>query len=149
MGVSKGNIRKVQNEFFLEEVCKHLLAGKMVKMSIVGESMKPFLKGGDQVILKPIQEKHLSVGHIVLATNNNTYVLHRLVGKKKDKLMLAGDANYSQVEYVTCCDIKAVIIQAYRKDVKLSVSSWQSRIAGLLWYKMRMYRRIYNKLIKI
>lgn len=142
------NIRTVANNSFFQEVLLHLQEGKEVKIAVVGESMQPFLRGGDQVLLKSVREEKLTVGQIVLATYNNAYVLHRLVGIRRGKLMLAGDANYTQIEYVKGSDVKAVITQAYRKNNKLSVQGWQSRLSGLIWYRMRMCRRLYNKLVK-
>lgn len=148
MEVSSGNIIKIQNHSFFQEVLMRMKEGREVKITVAGESMRPFLRSGDQVLLQPVRREELMVGQIVLANYSNAYVLHRLVGKKKGLWMLAGDANYSQIEYVTSSDIKAVITQAYRKDSKLSIYSWQSRLTGLIWFRMRLYRRLCNKLIR-
>lgn len=148
MEIRKRNIKKTNNCTFFQEVKKLLKEGREVKISVVGESMRPFLREGDQVVLQSIADKELSIGQIVLALYRDTYVLHRVIAKKKEMVLLAGDANYTQIEYVNNRDVMAVMKHAYRNDRVLSRHNWQNRMYGMIWFRMRLGRRIYNKLIK-
>jgi signal peptidase I len=139
--------KKIANASFFDDVKAMLAQGKSVKIPVVGNSMKPFLRHGD-VVLRKLFEGDPSRGKIVLAYFNQTYVLHRVVRQKADRVVLAGDANLWQLEEVCAEDILAVATQAYRGERDLRIDTAAQLRLGILWYKLRLVRAVYNKLFK-
>lgn len=137
--------KKINNNEFFGEVKKLLQDKKRVRITVVGKSMYPFLEQGDQVMLEPVKEKKLLIGDIVLASYRGKYILHRIIRKKEDEFMLAGDGNYKQIEKVAKSDIWAVVVEAYREGQSLNIG--RSNIKGVFWYYLRFFRRLINKII--
>lgn len=137
--------KKINNNEFFDEVQKLLLDKKRVRITVVGKSMYPFLQHGDQVLLEQIKEVELSIGDIVLASYKGAYILHRIIRKKGEGFVLAGDGNYKQTESVTKADIWAIVVEAYREGEVLDIS--KSKMKGVLWYYLRFFRRLINRII--
>ena len=108
-----------------------------------GYSMRLFLEHcRDKVILKggcPID-----VGDVVLAeVAPKKYVLHRIIMRDGDDLILKGDGNVKGVEH---CEVKDVIGKAigfYRKgrSVPDMVTSYKWRIYSRIWLALTPFRR--------
>jgi len=135
---------KIPNELFFSELKDIIQKGNKVKIFVVGNSMSPFLRSGDLVILSKFENKHLSCGEIVLAYYNSSYILHRIVKITRNIIILSGDGNLSQVEKINSNDILAVVIDAYRdsNSIKFKDTRWK------IWYKLRFFRRIYSKIFR-
>lgn len=139
---------KIENEAFFEEVMRQLQEGKKVKIKVVGGSMAPFLKAGDGVLLQAADARDCKRGDIVLGGYQGKYVLHRLVAKREQEVVLAGDANYAQVENLSYEEVKAVAVQRFRDgQVHTLQKNWR-RAVGLMWYKTRLWRRVYKGIKK-
>jgi len=136
------NITILPNELFFSEVKKIIQSGSKVKISVSGNSMKPFLREGDFVVLDKFEKKNLSCGDVVLAYYNRSYVLHRVVGMRADVVILAGDGNFFQVEKVDVRDILAIVIDASRNEKAIKFKS----IRWKIWYKFKFVRYIYSKI---
>lgn len=71
----------------------------------VGFSMRPFLKGGERLIIKKDIFEELSVGDIILYRTNNQTVCHRVVKRSiKDKeiiFFVRGDNSTALPEIIT------------------------------------------------
>ena len=133
--MSKKTIIVLPNDFFFTEVKKCLQEDKLVEIVVQGNSMRPFLNNGERILLKSIKNRALKTGDIVLAEFDSGYVLHRIVKKRKEYFVLAGDGNLSQKEQVTGESAIAFI----------PISSI-SRIAGLAWYFLRPLRCVVHKI---
>lgn len=69
-----------------------------------GFSMRPFLKGGERVIIKKIPIEILSIGDIILYQRNDRIICHRLIKKNKDKqgwMLYARGDNSLGFEFIT------------------------------------------------
>src|SRR5690606_4529737 len=97
----------VPNKFLFEQVLEYLKQGKQVTIPVKGRSMRPFLKEGDRVSLKPFDRKDLTKGIIVLAKVDDQMILHRVVRYNKETIWLAGDGNLVQHELVDYAAVKA------------------------------------------
>ena len=123
------------NALFFTEVKRHLQERKSVGITVKRNSMYPFLKNGQQVLLRPLHDMRIKTGDIVLAEIESGYVLHRVVKKNERFVTLAGDGNLYQKE------------RADRDKVMAAVpTSPLRRIAGLTWYVLRPLRRIAYKI---
>lgn len=140
--------RVISNEDYFAEVQRILNEGKEVCIRIKGNSMLPFIKDGDTVLLRAYQGEPLVLGCNILAKDNDKFVFHRLVGKKKNQYVLAGDGNLVLREYVRATDIIAIAYMHYPQTGGEAVDinrNW-ARLRGLGWYHLRLIRRIVAKL---
>jgi len=144
-GKSKSKI--VSNEDYFAEVQRMLHASKDVSIRIKGNSMLPFIKDGDTVLLRAYQGQSLALGSNILAKDKGKFVFHRLVAKKKGQYVLAGDGNLVLHEYIAESDIIAVAYMHYPKDSEeeTPIHSLWPRLRGLGWYHIRLLRRILIK----
>lgn len=140
-------IKKVGNDSYFEQVKLLLAEGKTVKIPVKGTSMLPCLKEGDQVLLKKTGMGEMEWGTIVLALYQDGYVLHRLVGRKGDRLELAGDNNWVQIERVDCDAVVGMVAEAYRGEELLRIYSTSNMQKAWLRYKFRPLRRVWGGLI--
>ena len=120
------------NEVVLEEAGKLLEEGREVVLTPLGNSMLPFIHGGqDEVTLKA--KPHVEVGDIVLARlPGPRYVLHRVVDRNRSLLTLMGDGNIRGTESCT------------RDDVMGTVTSINGVPPGdgMMWRYLRPFRRL-------
>jgi hypothetical protein len=146
-----GKTISLPNESFFKEVKALLDEGKHVHIPVKGKSMRPFLHDGDTVVLSPVCEHPVRWGRIVLArTVMRSYVLHRVVFRRKEKLWLMGDAYSRQKEQIAEKDILAVTTLVVRKGKELKLDSFGMRCMVAIWFLMLPVRgyliRIYDKL---
>lgn len=139
----------VPNELLFEYAMEYLKQGKSIVITVKGESMRPFLREGNRVILKPIEGKSLSEGMIVLARYEEKMLLHRVVKLDHTSVWLAGDGNLFLRERVIYSDVVAMAECLYRADREINLNLKCKRILGLTWYKARPFRRIVGKFLKI
>lgn len=78
-------------------LCANLLnAGIALRFTAQGSSMKPMLRPGDILVVKPVQKHLIKIGDIVLCTvYDSRVVAHRVIGKRTGKnglvFLLQGD----------------------------------------------------------
>lgn len=135
------------------EIPNHILLGlvtedlrrfegkKTATIWVKGYSMRPFLEcERDQVKLAYCTS--VSVGDAVLAQIwPSHYVLHRVIERNGENIVLQGDGNISGVEYCHIQDVCGVVCEYIRpnRTLKASDPTLQRRIR--LWRKLRPIRR--------
>lgn len=141
---------------FIDDVKSIIDEDRTVILPVQGNSMLPFIRGGEKVELHPIH-KELEIADIVLAKVKEGYpVIHRVVRIEGDNITLEGDGNLGFQEH---CLRKDVIAQAVyvildndpNKEVAcrtlttpLDLQHW------LTWWRLRpIIRRVLLKLYKI
>ncbi len=147
---SDSKTRVISNEDYFAEVQRNLREGKEVRIRIKGNSMLPFIKDGDTVLLRAYQGQSLALGSNILAKDKDKFVFHRFVGKKNNQYILAGDGNLVLREYVEATDIIAIAYTHYPqdKDKAVAINRPWPRLRGLGWYHIRLLRRIAAKLAR-
>ncbi|MCS4166205.1 MULTISPECIES: S24/S26 family peptidase [Sphingobacterium] len=140
--------RVISNEDYFSEVQRILTEGKEVRIRIKGNSMLPFIKDGDTVLLRAYRGEALALGCNILAKDKDKFVFHRFVGEKNDQYILAGDGNLVLREYVAATDIIAIAYMHYPQNKKkaIAIDRLWVRLRGFGWYRIRLLRRILNKL---
>lgn len=136
----------MNKEFKLEEydsLIKEVIeSGGEFRMYPKGVSMLPILRQGkDSVVLvKPVFP--LSRGQIIFyQRKNGQYVLHRIVGIRKDGYVLCGDNQTYKEEGITQNMIIAVVNKIYRGDKE--VSQTVCKIYEFLWRPFIIRRGIH------
>lgn len=137
---------KLSNEIFLSSVVELLQQGKLVKINVSGGSMRPFLKDGDTILLGYIDFDTVRFGDILLCKYRGEYVLHRMVGKDKNCIYLAGDNNLRYIEKILAKDVYAIAKALVHPKGDVNLESLSSKFKGLVWYYLRPFRRVYSKI---
>ena len=85
---------------------EELTAGRAVRISVMGRSLRPFFSSGQTIELKPITPEALFIGSVVLARiSAEQYAVHRILAIDGERVTLMGDGNIIGKEYVTRADI--------------------------------------------
>lgn len=137
---------KIDNQSFFDSIKELLFSGKLVKLRVAGNSMSPFLQEGDEVVVRGVGAQAIKIGDVVLARWMQGYVLHRVVQFRGKRILLAGDHNLVQIEVIKTEQLMAVLIGVYRRQGASYVHSARNRWAGMAWYYLRPFRRVWTKI---
>lgn len=136
-----------ENEILMAEIAGLLKEGKTVTIPVRGNSMRPFLADGrDAVIVKRCEARDVTPGEVVLAKVSGGYtVLHRVVARRGNRLLLQGDANATTEE----ADLQAVVGKAVamvRKGRTYDAGGTTWRCYSALRMKLLAGRRLCRKM---
>lgn len=134
----------VRNDVLLPEVQRLIAAGHTVTLTVKGVSMSPFMVHmRDQAELGPFDPTALKPGDVVLAkVSTGSFVLHRLVDRRDDKLKLWGDGNLKGREYCTVDDVMGLMTAVIRKGKRYDVNGFVWRSYSVFWRVFSPFRRI-------
>ncbi len=132
---------ELPNDAWLGEVSQMLREGKPYAIYVKGYSMRPFIEHTrDRVFLE--KRDSYSVGDAVLAQiAPGHYVLHRIIEKQGDRLMLQGDGNLKQVEHCLEQDVSGVVTQYIRPHRTIPADDPKLVRRIRLWRRLRPIRR--------
>lgn len=144
--------QKILHNAFLAEAADLLEQGISVRVRIGGESMFPFIRGGeDEVEIIPFDSNQpLPLWCCVFYQWKGHYIIHRYIGRNGDKYSMMGDGNLIQVEEVVANDIKGILNIIYHPNGSSQNcldESWLRN--GKFWYRLRRFRRILIVLLRI
>jgi len=121
-GSSSGtNVMKKYRNIFITLLESLLKRNKEVVFAVRGGSMNPFIKDGDNVIIKKPTE--IKIGDVVFYKTGDWVLMHRVIGKvKKEK----------DVEYIVKGDsIDGVCHTVKRKDIiGIVKEKWYIKLVG-------------------
>ncbi len=143
----------VDNEAFFETVIALLREGQTVTIPVKGDSMLPFIKGGeDSVVLEGIEEgcpsgserSKAKVGDIVLFKDGGRFIVHRVLrisdggtaeiqgdGILKDKDFCPPERMFGRV---------LTILRSGERPVDVTSASYRLKVR--LWLALKPFRRI-------
>ena len=111
--------------------------GGEVKFSPKGISMLPLIEEGrDSVILKKAPDRLNKYDVVLYRRANGNFVLHRVVGVKKDSYIMCGDNQFSYEKNVKPNSILAIMTGLYQGDKYISVSDTE-----YITYSKRIVRK--------
>lgn len=135
--------KQVSNEVLFPEVARLLQEGKTVTLTPRGQSMLPFIRGGeDSVTLVRCEDIH--VGDILLfQLPTGQYILHRLIQIEGKQLTFRGDGNIRGEEHCLQQDVIG-------KVIAITSKSGRTRKPGnaQLWQLLFPFRRILLKIYR-
>ena len=115
--------------------------------------MLPFIHGNeDRVILEKTDE--VALGDILLCNVGDHYVIHRLIDRKGDKLLLMGDGNCCGKETCTLTDVAGKVITILRPDgSKIDCNNKNEKFKAKIWqsfvfvrpYLLAIYKRFIHR----
>ena len=123
--------RTIANEELLDEVSRRLAEGKRVKLRAKGDSMRPFIRGGEDIIVLAPPPEHPRRGDIVLArcADDRRWVIHRVVGEKDGMIVLAGDGNLYGKELCRRDEVYGMAVAVISRGKERSLrGGWEWRV---------------------
>ena len=128
-------MKRVPNNTFFELVEEEIAQGKPVRFRLKGNSMFPLLRNvKDSVILEKCSTDNLKPMDVVLFRYQGTYVLHRIIQRRGDDLLIQGDGSIMAMEQCTVNDVVGKVTRICRPSGKIvSVESWKWILPSRLW----------------
>ena len=120
--------------------------GKTVSFVPRGQSMRPMIKGGEDMLIlkKPEGRLHLFDVALYYRKDIDAYLVHRVVGFKKDKsYVMLGDNNFQKEYGITDDDVIGVVINYYHKGKMRSMDSLPYRTYCNFWFYTRPIRSLW------
>lgn len=128
---------QLPDRLFFAHVKALLAVGRTVQLRVQGESMRPLLRAGrDMVVLADYQAIRwpLRRGDIVLFRFGGQHILHRIAGIEGKRYTLAGDGNAGRTESCSREDIVAVVTHIIRPSGRsVACRSRRWRLASRGW----------------
>lgn len=146
-------MKKVANNVFFSWLEEEIAQGKPVRFRLKGHSMFPLLRNGkDEVILEKCFPENLRPMDVVLFRYRRKHVLHRIIQRTGNDLLIQGDGSMVAKEECTINDVVGKVTGICRPSGKiLSVESWKWTLPSRLWRISNPLRvlllRIAHKLI--
>lgn len=136
--------KQIANEILLPETARLIAEGHTVTHIVRGNSMNPFLVDRrDKVILSSFANSDIRKGSFVLAKDAiDRFVLHRVIQRKGDALLLMGDGNIKETERSSIDRILGVVTTVIRKDRPYSCDGCRWRVYTAAWMFLLPVRRI-------
>ncbi|MDR0510220.1 MAG: S24/S26 family peptidase [Rikenellaceae bacterium] len=141
-------MKTMPNNALFEAAIDEIGAGRSVLLRCGGNSMRPFLHDGRDVIeLAPCTPEQIVRGAVVLYNYRGQYMVHRIVRLRADgRCECMGDGNL-RTETILTSDVMAVMRSVRRRNgrtVLCRSASWQWH--WRLWAALRPVRRILLKI---
>ena len=128
-------MKKVDNATFVAWVESEIEAGHAVRFRLKGNSMYPLLRNGkDVVVLGKCLAESLQPMDVVLFRYRGKHVLHRIIRREGERLLIQGDGSIVAKEECTVDDVIGKVVQICRPSGKeIPVGSWQWTIPSRVW----------------
>lgn len=128
---------------FFEDAAEMLKGGKSVMLSVGGESMLPFIRGGeDKIELIPYDASiELPLWCCAFYKWGDSYMVHRYVGMRDEMYRMMGDGNLFRIEEIVEDQIAGVLQYIYHPDGTVQNcldDKWLK--SGKMWYRLRRLR---------
>lgn len=133
------NARTIANRELFSIVRDTLLEGKVVRVSVKGESMLPFFRSGSTITLRPVHEEDIRKYSVVMADAGHAFVVHRIIDIKDNFITLLGDGNIYGTEKVSREKIYGVVDCSALHIFFAKIWLW---IRPLRRYPLAIFRRI-------
>ena len=97
----------------MNEISKLISEGRTVALTAKGYSMNPFIVHmQDQLTLGPWKDEDIRKGAVVLVKDNRgNFLIHRIIDRKGDRILLMGDGNIGIQETASVSNIIGIIIK--------------------------------------
>ena len=134
----------------LAEAIRLVGEGVEVTFPVNGRSMRPFIEGGrDSVVLvRPTNVKPMDV--VLAKTEDNRYVIHRVLEMAGERVTLMGDGNLQGREHAECKQIYAKVTRVVHPNgYKRSLYTPFIQFVQKMWVSLLPLRRYLLKLYTV
>ena len=142
-------MKQIPNDVFFNWVEGEMSNGRSVRFRLKGDSMFPLLRNNkDEVILCPCNEEDLQPMDVVLFRYKGKHVLHRIIRREGNHLLLQGDGSYVAKQECNTDDVIGKVQMIIRPSGKNTpVNSWQWKIPCYIWQKTGVFRRLLLRIL--
>ena len=99
-------MKQIPNNLFFAWVESEIAEGRSVRFRLKGHSMFPLLRNErDEVVLHPCTDAELQTMDAVLFRHQGRHVLHRILRREGDRLLIQGDGSFVARETCTVGDV--------------------------------------------
>ena len=143
-------MQKKDDAMILSEAIRLVGEGLEVTFPVNGRSMRPFIEGGrDSVVL--VRPENVKPMDVVLAkTEDNRYVIHRVMEMAGDRVTLMGDGNLLGREHADCKQIYAKVTHVVHPNgYKRFLYTPFIQFVQKMWVKFLPLRRYLLKLYRV
>lgn len=143
-------MKQISNDLFFLWVENEIAKGRAVRFRLKGHSMFPLLRNGkDDVILYPYKKEELAPMDVVLFKYHNKHLLHRIIRREGNHLLMQGDGSFVAKEECTIDDVVGKVGTIVRlPDKMISVDSWQWKLLSHLWSKTGILKTFLIRILR-
>lgn len=137
-------MKQIPNQVFFAWVEDEILSGRPVRLRMKGNSMFPLLRSQkDEVLLYPCPSEDLRPKDVVLFRYRGNHLLHRVILRDGNRLLLQGDGSYVAKEECLVDDVVAKVTGIIRPSGRvIPVDNWRWKVPSYLWPKAGMLRTV-------
>lgn len=98
--VHETKVLSLSNQALIDLLSSVLDKGVPFKFQAKGNSMEPFIKEGDVIIVSPLLKKNPSIGEVVAFIHPHTgrLIVHRIIAKQKMDYLIQGDGIFDHTD---------------------------------------------------
>ncbi len=135
-------MKQIPNHLFFRWVEDEIANGHPVQFRLKGNSMYPFLRSDkDEVVLHPCSSDELNKMDVVLFRYKGNYLLHRIIRRHGNKLLIQGDGSYVAREECITEDVVGKVHTVIRPSGRiLHVTDWKWRLTSFIWQNIGILR---------
>lgn len=115
-----------------------LAAGHTLRFRARGTSMRPFIRDGNILEIRPAGVSPIRCGDVVLCCNDSDrVVVHRIVGQENGhmRLLIQGDALTRPDGRISRDQVLGKVVVIERGKRRIDIDTGLPRLSGLLWVK--------------
>ena len=144
-------MKTIPNDTFFACVEAELAEGRPVRFRLKGNSMYPLLRNGkDVVVLGKCPAESLQPMDVVLFRYRGKHVLHRIIRREGERLLIQGDGSIVAKEKCTVDDVVGKVLRICRPSGKeIPVGSWQWTIPSRMWHGLGFLRNWILRMVHI
>lgn len=127
----------------MEEIRTLVSEGKTVTLTVKGNSMNPFIVHlRDRITIGPWKDDDIRKGTVALVKDTRgSYVIHRIIKRDKDRVVLLGDGNIGFTETATLDNVIGIMHNIDRKGRIWTPQSTLWRLYSWFWMTLTPLRR--------
>lgn len=127
----------------MEEIRTLVSEGKTVTLTVKGNSMNPFIVHlRDRMTIGPWKDEDIRKGTVALVKDTRgSYVIHRIIKRDKDRVVLLGDGNIGFTETATLDNVIGIMHNIDRKGRIWTPQSTLWRLYSWFWMTLTPLRR--------
>ncbi len=130
-------------------IIQSLNEGKAVKLTVTGNSMYPLFRSDKDNVTIEKTSSFKKYDIVLYKRQNGQYVLHRIICKKGDSFVFAGD-NETVKEYdISSFDCIAKVTSFERSGKAFSTSAFWYKVYCLIWVRFFPLRRILGRALRV
>ena len=135
-------MKQIPNSLFFAWAEAEIAEGRSVRFRLKGLSMSPLIRNGkDEVVLRPCSKDELRPMDVVLFRYGGRHLLHRIISRDGDSLVLMGDGSFVAKERCTVDDVAGKVQAVVRPSGKvLSVDGRKWKFLSWLWQRTGVLR---------